>query len=349
MGAHPTAAADDGVRVLCYAPQRMRAVRIAEPTGPQGLRLGDGPDVVAGPGQLKVRVRATALNRADLLQTRGLYPAPAGAPPDVPGLEYAGEVLAVGEGVTRFQPGDSVLGLVGGGAWAEHLITHEREAMAMPAGLSFVEAAAIPEAFITAWDALVRQAGLQLGQRVLLHAVASGVGTAALQLTRAWGATAVGTGRTAAKLERARALGLEASVLVPPGEPAFSAAVREALQGGADVALDLVGGAWLSETVAALADGGTLMLVGLVAGAKAQLPLGAVLTKRLRLIGTTLRARPLEEKIAVARGFERQVLPRFASGQLRPVIDAVLPMHDVAAGLERLASNATFGKLILTW
>jgi len=319
-----------------------------ELSGPVGLRVEEVPAPIPGPDEILVRVKATALNRADLLQTMGLYPAPAGVPADIPGLEYAGEVAAVGARVSRWKTGDRVMGLVAGGAWAEQLVTHEREALAIPPGLSFSDAAAIPEAFTTSWDALVLQGGMGVGSKVLIHAVASGVGTAALQLCRAFGALAIGTGRNAAKLERAKALGLPHAVLV--GKDAqFADAVKQHAPGGVDVVLDLVGGDWVPQSLDALAPRGTLMLVGLVAGASADVPLRTVLGKRLRVQGTTLRARPLEEKIAVAREFERRVLPLFTSGALRPVIDAVLPMTELEPALARLASNDTFGKLVLTW
>jgi putative PIG3 family NAD(P)H quinone oxidoreductase len=325
----------------------MRAARTVEPSGPEGLRIEDVAAPAPGPDEIRVKVKATALNRADLLQTMGLYPAPPGAPPDIPGLEYAGEVAQVGANVTRWRVGDRVMGLVAGGAWAEELVTHEREAIAIPSGLSFSEAAAVPEAFITAWDALVLQGGMTVASQVLIHAVASGVGTAALQLCRAFGAQAIGTGRNAHKLDRARALGLPHAVLVKG--PDFAAQVKALSGGGVDVVLDLVGGDWVPESIDALKPQGTLMLVGLVAGTKANVPLRAVLSKRLRIQGTTLRARPLEEKIAVARAFERQVAPLFVSGQLKPVVDTVLPMTELPNALARLASNDTFGKLVLTW
>ena len=327
----------------------MRAFRTVELTGPSGLRLDDVPSPALGPSEVRIRVRATALNRADLLQTLGLYPAPPGVPADIPGMEYAGEVLEVGARVRRWQAGARVMGLVGGGAWAEEVISHEREVAPVPAGMAWEEAGAIPEAFLTAWDALVVQAGTGLGSRVLIHAVASGVGTAAAQLCRALGARAVGTGRNAAKLARAAPYGVQ-TVLVDGAHPSFAARVREALGGaGADVVLDLVGGDWLPESVEAMAPGGTLMLVGLVAGATAEVPLRTLLSRRLKVVGTTLRARPLEEKIALAAALEHRLVPLFEQGALRPVVDGVLPMADLPAGLARLARNETFGKLVLTW
>lgn len=326
----------------------MRAVT-SDFEGPETLTFSDVPAPSPGPEELLVEVKATALNRADLLQTMGMYPAPAGVPAEIPGLEYAGVVKAVGARVQRWKVGDRVMGLVAGGAWAEQLLTHEREAMAIPSALSFAQAAAIPEAFSTAFDALVTQAGLRLGQHVLIHAVASGVGTAALQLCALYGAHALGTGRNDAKLARARALGLHDAVLVTEsGE--FAKQIKALTSGrGADVVLDLVGGGWFEESLKAMAPGATLMQIGLVAGARAEIPLQLVLSKRLRLIGTTLRSRPLEEKIAVARAVEAALLPAFERGALRPVIDAILPMAELAPALARLAKNDTFGKLVLTW
>ncbi len=328
----------------------MKVQRITEPGGPEVLALEERPEPVPGPGEVRVRVRASALNRADLLQIRGFYPAPPDVPPDVPGLEYAGEVTAVGPRTRRFKVGDRVMGLVGGGAWAESLITHEREALPMPEGMDFADAAALPEAYLTAYDALVLQGELRPGETVLIHAVASGVGSAAAQLCRALGARVVGTGRNASKLERAADWGVARTVLVDGTPPRFAEAVREASGGrGADLALDLVGGDWVPETLAALAPQGRVLLVGLVAGAKAQVDLGLVLTRRLRLTGTVLRSRPVEEKIALALAAERHLLPLFNSGALKPVIDAVLPMSGMKEALGRLARNETVGKLVLHW
>lgn len=326
----------------------MQAVLSRNAQGPTGLCFSEVAEPVPGPEEILVAVRATALNRADLLQTMGLYPAPSGAPPDIPGLEYSGEVAAVGTRVRRWKVGDEVMGLVAGGAWAQELVTHEREAMAMPKGLSYAEAAALPEAFATAFDALVLQGGMSLESQVLIHAVGSGVGTAALQLCTLFGARAIGTARTQAKLSRAAALGLESALLVEDG--IFAESVRGVTLGrGCDIALDLVGGTWFPETLAAMAPGGTIMLVGLVAGAAAQVPLRTVLTKRLRVQGTVLRSRSLEEKICLARAFEQRLVPSFEKGQLKPVIDAVLPMTELTPALQRLANNDTFGKIVLTW
>lgn len=312
------------------------------------MAIRDVTPPTMGPDEVRVAVKASALNRADLLQTMGKYPAPPGVPADVPGLEYAGEIVEVGARVTRWKLGDRVMGLVAGGAWAEQLVTHEREAIAIPHGLDFANAAAIPEAFITAWDALVLQGGLRSGQQVLIHAVASGVGTAALQLCHLNGASVIGTGRNAAKLERARSLGATQTVLVEADQK-FAAQVKQLAPAGVALVLDLVGGSWLPETIDTMAPSSTLMLVGLVAGASAELPLRVVLGKRLTVKGTTLRARPLEEKIDVARRFEQLVVPHFSSGRLRPVVDSTVPFSQTTAALERLAANDSFGKTVLTW
>jgi putative PIG3 family NAD(P)H quinone oxidoreductase len=328
----------------------MRALRIVDQGGPEVLSLQDVPEPSPGPAEISVRVKAAALNRADLLQCMGLYPAPPDAPPDIPGLEYAGEVKAVGPRVRRFKPGDRVMGIVGGGAFAEVVVVHEREALPIPSGLSWSQAAAIPEAFMTAWDAVLVQGGLRGGESLLIHAVASGVGTAGCQLATVLGATVVGTSRSADKLERCRReLRLQHGIACPE-RPVFADAVRKATGGhGADVVLDLAGGEYLPETLDACAYRARLVLVGLLAGPQAELPLGKLMQKRIRLHGTVLRSRPLEEKIAAATGFEREVLPLFDRGSLYPVLDAVLPFPDARAAFERMQSNASFGKIVLQW
>lgn len=325
----------------------MRALVIAEPGQ---VRVTDVPLPSVGANQLRVRVRATALNRADLLQTLGLYPAPEGVPADIPGLEYAGEVDAVGAGVTRFHIGDRVMGLVAGGAWAELLVVHEAEAMKMPPALDFESAAAVPEAFLTAWDALVLQAGLEQGQWALVHAVASGVGTAAIQLIGLAGAHAVGTSRSREKLEQARAVAPFAPVLTAPGAD-FSPEVLAATQGhGADVVLDLVGGDLMPHTLGATAERGTVMIVGLTAGPTVDgFPLRTVLSRRLTLKGTTLRSRSHEEKALLAHRFESTVLPEFQAGRLKPVVSKVVDVAEANDALGAMMRNETFGKVVLAF
>ncbi|MBS1117889.1 MAG: hypothetical protein H6Q90_117 [Deltaproteobacteria bacterium] len=323
----------------------MRAIAITRFGGPEVLAIVERPLPEPSRGEVRVRVRATAINRADVLQRMGAYPAPVDAPPDIPGLEIAGEVEALGPGVQRLAIGDRVFGIVGGGGYAEAVVTHERALAMIPQGLSFEDAAAVPEAFITAHDAIVGQAGLAGGESLLVHAVGSGVGTAAVQLGRALGAFVIGTARTADKLERAKALGLDVGI-VPEGDT-FAAAVKRADPAGAAVVLELVGGKYVDEDLRAIRVLGRIVLVGLLAGARGELDLGLVLRKRARLFGTVLRARPLEDKLAVMRTFETQVVPLLARGKLVPVVDQVFALEDAAQAHIRMASNAGFGKIVL--
>ena len=326
----------------------MRAIVIAHPGGPEALELRDVLAPEPGPGEILVRVRAVGLNRADILQRKGHYPAPPGVPADIPGLEYTGEVAALGEGVTRWKPGDRVMGLVAGGACAEFLVAHEDTAISPPAAWPYAEAAAVPEAFLTAYDAIIRQLGLTSGETVLIHAVSSGVGTAAVQLAHAWGARTFGTSRSAEKLARAAPLGLD--VAIDTSREDFAEVVRRETGGrGVDVVLDLVGGPALEGNLKSLALRGRMIIVGLTAGRTAQLDMGLVLNKRLTIVGTALRSRSLEEKAALTRDFEREVVPLFAAGRLRPVLDRSFPMAELAEAHRVMEANAHFGKLVLVW
>lgn len=348
---------------------RMRAVVIARPGGPEVLEVREVAMPAPGPGELLVRVRAAGLNRADILQRLGRYPAPPGSPSDIPGLEYAGEVAALGpapEGAApRWRVGDRAMGLVGGGACAEYLVVHAETAIAVPEawpGLhaadgagsprperdALVLAAAVPEVFLTAYDALVLQLGLRAGESILIQAVSSGVGTAAVQLARAVGARTIGTSRSAAKLARALPLGLDVGVDTSR-EDVVEVVRRETGGRGVDVVLDLVGGPALDANLRALAPRGRMIVVGLTAGRSAPLDLGTVLSRRLTIVGTTLRSRPLEEKARLARAFERGVLPLFAAGRLRPVLDRAVPMARVADAHRDMEANTHFGKLVLVW
>ncbi|MFL5318999.1 MAG: NAD(P)H-quinone oxidoreductase [Myxococcaceae bacterium] len=327
----------------------MKAIVITNSEGPESLRVQDVADPVPGPSELLIRVRATALNRADLLQTLGLYPAPPDAPKDIPGLEYAGEVVAVGPRVSRYKIGDRVMGIVGGGAFAELLLCHERESMPIPPGMSFTDAAAIPEAFLTAFDALVLQAGLRAGENVLISAAGSGVGTAATQVANAFGATVIGTARTPSKLEKLRELGMHHGISTGD-DGLFADEVKKITHGrGVDVVLDLVSGPTVNETLAALAPKARWVLVGMMAGAQAEIDLALLMRKRAHLVGTVLRSRPLEEKIAVAQAAERTLLPLFEGKKLRPVVDTVHPMSKLQEAFTRLSSNASLGKIVLEW
>lgn len=324
----------------------MRAIVIDKPGGPEVLVLRDVPTPEPQRGEVRVRVRATAVNRADLLQRLGHYPAPPDAPADIPGLEYAGEIDALGEGVTELAIGDRVFGLAGGGAYAEHLIVHARTAAKMPAELSFTDAAAIPEAFTTAWDAMVTQGGLLAGETVLVSAVGSGVGTAAVQLARAIGARAIGTARTATKLARAHAIGMDHGVVAENDR--FADEVLAATSGrGVDVIVELVGGGYLVDDLACVTPQGRIIVVGLLAGRSVSLDLGAVLRKRVRIQGTVLRSRPLEEKIAAGQAFARSVVPLVARKAVHAVVDRVMPLVDAAEAHRYLASNEGFGKVVL--
>lgn len=324
----------------------MHALRIRESGGPDVLAWSEVPDLEPHRHHVRVRVAYSALNRADVLQRRGMYPPPADAPPDVPGLEYAGVVDAIGPGVSRLAVGDRVYGLVGGGAHAEAVVAHEREVARVPEGVSLRDAAAIPEAFVTAYDALARRANVSPGERVLVTAVGSGVGTAAVQIARALGCFVVGTSRTADKLDRATKLGLDRGVVA--AEPsALGAALEKACPDGFDVVVELVGGAYLEADVQACAPRGRIVVVGLTGGLSANINLGALLRKRLSIVGTVLRARPIEEKIAAARALETSIGGWLARGVLRPVIDRVFPIAQAGEAHAAMESNETFGKLLL--
>jgi NADPH2:quinone reductase len=326
----------------------MKAIIITRPGGPEVLEMQERPKPEPGVGQIRVRVHASALNRADILQREGNYPVPPGAPADIIGMEYAGEVDALGPSATLRKPGERVMGIVGGGGHAEYLCVHEREAIPVPHGLSWEEAAAIPEAFLTAYDALFRQLDLRMGETVLIHAVASGVGTAGLQLARVGGARVLGTSRSAAKLQRAKEMGLDVAVDASTGDWAEKVA---AAVGGEKihVILDLVGGRYLDGNLRVLAQRGRMIVVGLTSGSRAELDMGVILRKRLTMIGTTLRARPLEEKIALARDASEHLIPLFDAGKLRPVVDRVLSFEEIRKAHELMASNQTFGKIVLHW
>lgn len=327
--------------------RKAKAIRIREPGGPEVLEVGQIELSEPGPSQVLVEVVAAGLNRADCLQRRGFYPAPPGVPADVPGLEFAGVVESVGGSVSEWKPGDRVMGIVGGGSMASRLLTEGAELMPVPAELSLQEAAAVPEAFLTAYDAVVLQGGLGEGQTVLLHAVASGVGTAGIQIAKALGAASVGTSRTAHKLPRCTELGLTHAVLVEDGQ--FADTVLAAVPQGIDVILDTIGAAYLSQNVKVIAKKGRIIVIGLMGGVKAELALGALLAKRASIHGSVLRSRPAAEKAELTKSFTKEMLGRFESGELKPIVDQVLEMADVQAAHQRMDANETFGKLVLTW
>ena len=325
----------------------MRAVVITEPGGPHVLRMSTIEEPVPGPDDLLVEVRATALNRADLIQRMGRYPAPPGTRQDVPGLEMAGVVATVGERVSGLVTGDRVFGLLGGGGYAEKVVTHARMVAPIPAGLSFVEAAAVPEVFITAYDALFNLGGLKMGEVALIHAVGSGVGTAAVQLAHHAGATTMGTAGSAEKLRKAAELGLDVGINYR--EEDFLAVIQERTGGrGADVILDVVGASYWERNIAALAALGRLILVGTMGGAEVSVRLSNLMSKRLRVYGTALRVREPEEKIALTRQLEKHVLPLLSSDQIKPVVDRVFPLEEAAAAHAYMEANLNFGKIVLS-
>lgn len=326
----------------------MRAVVITAPGGVDVLELRDVERPSPLYGQVLVRVHATALNRADVMQREGRYPAPPDAPKDIPGMELAGEIAELGAGVTRWKLGQRVFGIVGGGAYAEYVVTHERLLAAIPDSIGYTDAAAIPEAFITAHDALVTQASLRASESVLIHAVASGVGLAAVQLVRVLGAIPFGTARGEGKIARAKELGLEDGWAATSDMSALAAHAMQWSGGrGMNVVLDLVGGAYFPASIEVMAPLGRLMIIGTLAGSVAQIPLGRVLASRITIRGTMLRGRALEEKIAATRAFEEQVVPLFARGALRAVVDREYPLAEVRAAHTRLESNDTVGKIVL--
>jgi putative PIG3 family NAD(P)H quinone oxidoreductase len=322
----------------------MRALVIAD----QQVRVEDRPDPEPGPGQVLVRVHGAGLNRADLVQRAGFYQAPPGSPADIPGLEFAGEVVAHGEGVGEPPLGARVFGIAGGGGQAELLAVPASQCAPVPDALDLVTAGGVPEVFVTAHDALVTQCGLQRDEVLLVHAVGSGVGTAAVQLGRARGCTVVGTARTAEKLEQARALGLDHGVLAARElDPAALAADITAAVGPVDVVLELVGGDYVVTDLAVTGLRGRIALVGMMAGTRTQVDLGAMLMKRLRMFGTTLRGRSVEEKAAATAAFTRDVVPLLADGTVVPVVARTMPLADGPAAYDLLASDAVFGGIVL--
>jgi NADPH2:quinone reductase len=327
----------------------MKAVLFDGKGGPEVVRLGEAEEPVPARGEVLVRVRASALNRADLLQRRGLYAPPPGTRAEIPGLELAGEVVRA-EGGSRWRAGDRVMAIAAGEGMAELAAVHERMLLPVPDGLSFEEAAALPEAGITSHDALFTLGGLRPGWTVLVHAVGSGVSTTAVQIARAAGATVIGTSRTREKLERAAALGMEHGVLVGRDDPRFAEEVRRFTAGrGCPLVLDLVGAPYAAENLACVALRGRIVLVGTMGGASAEVDYRKLMQARASLVGTTLRVRPIEEKIAATQAFADEVLPLVAAGRVRPVVDVVLPAARAKEAHERMERNESFGKIVLTF
>lgn len=322
----------------------MRAAIITQPGGPEVLRIDEIEQPSPQGDEVLVKVHAAGLNRADLSQRLGRYPAPPGVRQDIPGLEFAGVIAAVGPKVQRWQPGQRVFGIVGGAAHAEYVLTHDDLIAAIPPNLDNTSAAAVPEVFMTAYDAL-EQGGLAAGKRVLVHAVGSGVGTAAVQLAKAAGATVFGTARTAAKLEQAQALGLDQGFA---GDD-WAAGVRKATDGaGVDILLDFVGADYLQANFDVLAIQGRIVVIGTLGGTEGTIDLRKLMGKRAQLIGTVLRSRPRSEKAALTASFAQHVVPLLASGQIVPVIDRVFRLEEIVDAHRYMETNANFGKIVLS-
>ncbi len=332
----------------------MKAVYVKEFGGAENLEIREVENPPAPTGkEVLVNVKASALNRADLLQRKGFYPAPLGFPERILGLEFAGEVAELGAEATKFKIGDRVFGITAGGAQAEFLLSDESLLARIPENLSFTEAAAIPEAFITAHDAIFTNGNLQNNETLLIHAVGSGVGLAALQLAKARNIKVIGTSRTADKLERCDKLGLDFGIATGgvsfDANPKIFAELVQHLNGekGVDVILDLVGAAYFQANLESLNLKGRIILVGTTSGSKAELNFSQVMSKRLKIIGTVLRSRPTEEKAEATRKFAEEVVPLFESETLKPNIDKVFKIEEVRAAHEYLESNASFGKVVL--
>lgn len=322
----------------------MRAVVLRAHGGPESLTIEEAPDPVAGPEEVVVRIRSTALNRADLLQTMGLYPNPRPAALEIPGLEFSGTVQSMGERVTMWRLGDEVMGIEAGGAYAELIATHERQLMRVPESVGVADAAAIPEVFLTAWDALVLQGGLTSGRWSLVHAGASGVGTASIQIVKAIGARIAVT-CSAGKMDLCRSLGADAVLQRSPSN--WLAEAAQIVPDGFDTILDVVGGEEVERNLQAIAMKGHIIQVGLMGGSTVPVNVYALMGRRVTWTGTMLRARPIEEKIAVTRRFAAEMLPLFDDGKLKPIIDSRYPFDKIADAHRHMAANANAGKILI--
>jgi len=322
----------------------MRAVVVTEYGGPDVLAVQDVAAPVPGPDEILVRVAHSAINRADTLQRQGGYPDPRRRRPEVLGLEYAGVVAALGDRVTAWRVGDAVMGIESGACNADLVVTHERQALPVPSTVALAEAAAIPEVFLTAWDALVVQGGLTSGRWALVHAGASGVGTAAIQIAKAIGARIAVT-CSAGKIEACRRLGADLVLERSPAD--WASALADAVPAGVDVVLDVVGGDEANRNLAAVRPQGSIVQVGLMGGGQTPVNLGLLLVKRVHWIGTTLRARPIEQKVALSQRFISEVIPLFESGALRPVVDSRYALEEIVEAHRRMDANANVGKILI--
>ncbi len=326
----------------------MRAVVIEEFGSPEVLRLKEIPDLEPSREEVRVKVHASALNRADIDERKGNYPPPVKSEYEIPGLEFAGVVDKLGSGVSNWRLGDKVFGLLSAGGYAEQVLIHSSMLMPIPANLSFEQAAAIPEVFFTAYDALIDKANFQAGDTVLIHAGASGVGTAAIQLAHVMGASLIfTTSRSSWKLEKCLQLG--ANHTIDTAACDFDSFVLDKTASkGVDIVLDFIGEAYLEQNLNAAALGGRIVQISTLSGSTAQIDLRKIMIKRLRLVGTTLRSRPIEQKMTLTQKFVKQILPFFASGRLKPLIDRSFPLKEVVEAHKYMENNSNFGKIILT-
>ena len=326
----------------------MRAAVVVRPEQVDAFDILEVPDPVVGPEEVLVAVKASALNRADLLQRRGRYNGPPGTRNDIPGLEMAGVIAEIGERVVGWKIGDRVMALLGGMGYASRIAVHERMLMPVPPNLSFVQAASIPEVFLTAYDAMFLQCDLNMGESVLIHAAGSGVGTAAIQLASAQGCRVFGTAGSQEKLEKAAALGLDVGIEYHTQD--FAEVIKERTNGrGVDVILDVIGAPYWDQNIASLALKGRMVIVGSMGGGTVEkMTIGALSQKRASVRGTLLRARPLEEKATLVQAFVNRVLPLFANETVVPVVDVAFPLDQVGEAHTLMESNANFGKIVLT-
>ena len=330
---------------MASTPHQMRAVIAQGGGGPEVLKVVERPVPAPRPGEVLVRVRAAGINRPDVLQREGAYPPPPGAP-DILGLEIAGEVAALGEGASRFALGQRVMGLVPGGGYAEYATVHETNALPLPEGLSLEEAGGIPETYFTVWTNVFERGALAEGETLLVHGGTSGIGTTAIQLAKAFGATVIATAGSAAKCEACLRLGADRAVNYR--EEDFVAAVREATAGrGADVILDMVGGSYIPRNHEAAAQDGRIVQIAFLQGSRAEVDFRRLMMKRLTHTGSTLRARSVAEKASIARALEERVLPLLAAGRCRPVMDTTYRLEDAAGAHARMDGGEHVGKIVL--
>jgi NADPH2:quinone reductase len=330
---------------MASTPDQMRAVIAEGGGGPEVLKVVDRPVPRPKAGELLVRVRAAGINRPDVLQRQGAYPPPPGAP-DVLGLEIAGEVAALGEGASRFAVGQRVMGLVAGGGYAQYAAVHETNALPVPEALSLEEAGGIPETYFTVWTNVFERGALKPGETLLVHGGTSGIGTTAIQLAKAFGATVIATAGSRVKCEACLRLGADRAVNYR--EEDFVAAVREATGGrGADVILDMVGGSYIPRNHEAAAQDGRIVQIAFLEGSRAEVDFRRLMMKRLTHTGSTLRARSVAEKASIARALEERVLPLLAEGRCRPVMDSTYPLADAAGAHARMDGGEHVGKIVL--